>query len=87
MMYSPLQVLLLFLIRLIQIYNYLILGRVLMSWIVRDPDNKFYHFLYSITEPVLGRIRNIMPSMGLDFSPIIAYFILNLVARMLSALL
>jgi len=87
MMYSPLQVLLLFLIRLIQIDNYLILGRVLMSWIVRDPDNKFYHFLYSITEPVLGRIRNIMPSMGLDFSPIIAYFILNLVARMLSALL
>jgi YggT family protein len=86
-MYSPLQVLIIFLIRLIQIYNYLILGRVLMSWIIRDPENKFYHFLYSITEPVLGRIRNIMPSMGMDFSPIIAYFILNLVARMLSALL
>jgi len=65
----------------------LILGRVLMSWIVRDPDNKCYHVRDSITEPVLGRIRNIMPSMGLDFSPIIAYFILNLVARMLSALL
>lgn len=73
--------------RLLQIYNWLILGRVLMSWVVRDPNNRLYHFLYSITEPVLGRIRNLMPSMGLDFSPIIAYFILRLVAGMLSSLL
>ena len=85
--YTPLQVLLLFLIRLLQIYNWLILGRVLMSWIIRDPNNRFYHFLYSITEPLLGRIRNLMPSMGLDLSPIIAYFILNLVSGMLGTLL
>lgn len=87
MSYTPLQVLVLFLMRLLQIYNWLILGRVLMSWVVRDPNNRLYHFLYSITEPVLGRIRNLMPSMGLDFSPIIAYFILRLVAGMLSSLL
>jgi len=85
--YTPLQVVILFLIRLLEIYNWLILGRVLLSWIVRDPNNRLYHFLYSITEPLLGRVRNLMPSMGLDLSPIIAYFVLNLVARMLGALL
>ena len=87
MSYTPLQVVILFLIRLLEIYNWLILGRVLLSWIVRDPNNRLYHFLYSITEPLLGRVRNLMPSMGLDLSPIIAYFVLNLVARMLGALL
>lgn len=84
---NPVQVLVVFLMRLIQIYSWLILARVLMSWIVRDPENRLYHFLFSITEPLLGRIRNLMPSMGLDFSPIIAYFILNIVSRMLTALL
>lgn len=72
-----------FLVRIIQVYNILILARVLASWIIRDPDNQIYHFLYSITEPLLGRIRRIMPMMGLDLSPIIAYFLLNLVANLL----
>lgn len=76
-----------FLVRIVQVYNYLILARVLASWIVRDPNNQIFHFLYSITEPVLGPIRRIMPSMGLDLSPIIAYFLLNLVAQMLSTLI
>lgn len=72
-----------FLVRIIQVYNILILARVLASWVIRDPDNQIYHFLYSITEPLLGRIRRIMPMMGLDLSPIIAYFLLNLVANLL----
>jgi len=78
---------LIFLIRLIQVYNWIILARVLASWIIRDPNNQIYHFLYSVTEPVLGRIRKLMPSMGLDFSPIIAYFLLNMLVRILIALI
>lgn len=76
-----------FIVRIIQVYNYLILARVLASWIVRDPNNQIYHFLFSITEPVLGPIRRIMPSMGLDLSPIIAYFLLNLLAQMVQSLI
>lgn len=76
-----------FLVRVIQVYNFLILARVLASWIVRDPTNQIYHFLYSITEPLLGRIRKIMPMMGLDLSPIIAYFLLNLIANLLISLI
>lgn len=76
-----------FLVRVIQVYNFLILARVLASWIVRDPTNQIYHFLYSITEPLLGRIRKIMPMMGLDLSPIIAYFLLNLIAKLLISLI
>ena len=67
----------LFAIRIIQIYNILIIARVLASWIVRNPYNRVYHFLITITEPVLGLIRRILPPlMGLDLSPIIAFFYL-----------
>ncbi|MCK9309198.1 MAG: YggT family protein [Candidatus Cloacimonetes bacterium] len=58
-----------------------------MSWIIRDPGNPIYHFLYELTEPVLAPIRRIMPSMGLDLSPIIAYMVLNLLARLIASLI
>ena len=78
----------LFAIRIIQIYNILIIARVFASWIVRNPYNRVYHFLITITEPVLGLIRRILPPlMGLDLSPIIAFFLLDLLSRLLASLM
>ena len=77
-----------FAVRLIQIYNILIIARVLASWVIRNPYNRLYHFLLTITEPVLGPLRRILPPMmGLDFSPIIAFFLLDLLSHLLSNLL
>jgi YggT family protein len=87
MRYSLPEVLILFLSRLIEIYYYLILARVLMSWFVQDRGNRIYQFLYSITEPVLAPIRRIIPSMGLDFSPIVAFLLLQIISRMLLSLI
>ena len=79
---------LLFVVRIIQIYNILILARVFASWIIRNPYNRLYHFLLTITEQLLGPIRRILPPMmGLDFSPIIAFFILNLLTKLISSLI
>ncbi len=75
------------LVRVIQIYNMLIFARVIASWFIRNPGNPIYHFLYEITEPVLAPIRRIMPSMGLDLSPIIAYMVFNLLARLIASLI
>lgn len=77
----------LFLLRIVQIYSWLLFVRVMMSWFVRNPANPIYHFLWEITEPVLAPIRRIMPQMGLDLSPIIAYLILNLITKMLYTLI
>ena len=78
----------LFAVRLIQIYNILIIARVLASWVIRNPYNRLYQFLLTITEPVLGPLRRILPPMmGLDFSPIIAFFLLDLLSHLLSNLL
>ncbi len=83
MYYSPFQVIIKFVLGLISVYYWLLLGRVLLSWIIQDPDNKFYQFLYSITEPLLAPIRKIMPSMGLDISPLILFFVLRILSSIL----
>lgn len=51
--------------------------RIIFSWTGFDPHNPIYAVIHEITEPILGPIRSLMPrSMGLDFSPMIASFIL-----------
>ena len=57
----------------LSIYYWLILIRALISWVNPDPYNTIVQFLYRSTEPVLVPIRRILPPMGLDLSPIIAF--------------
>ena len=73
--------------RLLQLYIVVIFVRVILSWFPISPDSPMasvYKFVYSITEPVLGPIRRVMPGarvggMGLDFSPIIALLALEVI--------
>ena len=83
MYYSPFQVIVIFIIRLIEVYYWILLARVLLSWIIQDPSNRFYQFLYGITEPLLAPIRRILPSMGLDISPIVLFLALRLISGLL----
>ncbi len=78
--------LVLLIIRIIYVYNLIIFARVIASWIVQNPYNPIYRFLFSMTEPILGPIRRMMPNMGLDFSPIVAYLLLNIAQRILASL-
>lgn len=69
----------------LNLYSLLILARVLMSWVQVDPDSPLARTLIDLTEPVLGPIRNLLPpTAGLDFSPIIAIVLMNVVAQMLA---
>jgi YggT family protein len=63
---------------LLTAYMWIIIGRAVISWVNADPRNPIVRFLYEVTEPVLGRIRRLLPmSMGgLDFSPIIVIVII-----------
>ena len=66
---------------LIQLYIYVIVASVVMSWLIQfGVINNSNNFVYSLqrglealTEPVLGPIRRMMPDLGgLDISPIVA---------------
>lgn len=64
------------------IYFWIIIARALISWVNPDPYNPIVRFLYSATEPVLGRIRRILPFMsGLDLSPLIAILAIIFIKR------
>lgn len=58
---------------LLTAYMWIIIGRAVISWVNADPHNPIVRFLYEATEPVLSRIRRLLPmSMGgIDFSPMI----------------
>ncbi len=68
------------------VYFFVILGRILLSWFPVSPDGvvaSVFSFLYAVTEPVLGPIRRALPpvamgGMGLDLSPLIVMFALQL---------
>ncbi|MFQ5716389.1 MAG: YggT family protein [Nitrospinales bacterium] len=55
------------------LYMWIIIIRALLSWVNPDPYNPIVQFLYNITEPVMYRVRRIIPmsGMGIDFSPIV----------------
>ena len=57
-----------------EVFDLLLLARVLLSWINVDPYNPVVRFLYNVTEPVLYRVRRTIPfsyAGGIDFSPLI----------------
>jgi YggT family protein len=57
----------------LHIYMWIVIISALISWVNPDPYNPIVRFLYSVTEPVFGVVRRVLPlpQMGIDFSPII----------------
>jgi len=66
-----------------RIYSYMILARIILSWFSGSYYNPVAKFIYKITEPILAPFRIILPlgNVGLDLSPIIVFFLLNLLHR------
>lgn len=69
---------------LLRIYSFCIVVWCLSSWITVSND-QFNHVLEGIgkiVEPYLSVFRNVIPPIsGVDLSPIVALFVLNLVGR------
>ncbi len=63
---------------LLTAYMWIIIGRAVISWVNADPSNPIVRFLYDVTEPLLSRIRRLIPmSMGgIDFSPMILIMVI-----------
>jgi YggT family protein len=54
------------------LYLYIVIARALVSWVNPDPRNPIVRFLYNATEPLLYRVRRVVPYMGgIDFSPLV----------------
>ncbi|NEQ68340.1 MAG: YggT family protein [Symploca sp. SIO1B1] len=65
-----------------QIYSTLIIVRVLLTWLqMFGWANQVASFLSPITDPYLNLFRSFIPTFGgLDFSPVVAIIVLNIVS-------
>jgi YggT family protein len=65
-------------------YVWLIVFRVLLSWVNPDPNNPIVQLLVRATDPVLIPMRRLIPPIaGMDLSPIIALFGIQIIQRIL----
>ena len=74
------------LIIILRIYSFILLARVIMTWIPNlDMTNPIVQFLLQATEPVLKPIRQALPqSGGMDFSPLVVFLVITVVSRVLA---
>lgn len=65
-----------------------ILVRVLLSWLPVDRNGRFAEIILQITEPVVEPIRRVLPTFGgLDFSPMIAMVLVEMLRNVLIGIL
>lgn len=63
-----------------QVFTLAILIRIVVSWVSTGP-NMLTKMLDQITEPMLAPLRRIIPRVGtIDFTPLVAVIILQLIA-------
>jgi YggT family protein len=61
---------------LLQLYTFVLIGRAIISWVDASPYNPIVRFLILATEPVLRRIRPLLPHSLRVFPIDIAFLVL-----------
>lgn len=68
-------------------YNLVITGRILLSWFPQAQGVAALQPIFAITDPYLNLFRGVIPPIfGLDLSPILAFFLLNVLTNATVAL-
>ncbi len=77
-----------FLSTLISLYEIALLIRIVLSWVPHNPYNQAIRFLFKITDPVLIPVRKIIPPFkGIDFSPVVVFFALGIIKKMVGGVI
>ena len=70
----------------LSLYNIIITARILLSWFPQAQGIGALQPVYAITDPFLNLFRGVIPPLfGLDFSPILAFFLLNVLTNATAA--
>jgi YggT family protein len=66
-------------------YMWILIGRIIVSWVNADYSNPIVRFLYAATEPVLEPVRRRLPLFagGFDLSPIVIWVAIIFLQRFL----
>jgi len=73
---------------ILTILSYAIITRAVVSWIRPNPQHPLMRLLKKVTDPILNPLERIIPPIaGMDFSPVIAIILIQLVQGVLPSLL
>ena len=65
-----------------------LLVRVVSSWLPVSPYSPWIRWSYALSDPILIPLKRVVPNLGmLDITPILAYFLLNVVQSLLFRLM
>jgi YggT family protein len=71
---------------LVLVLWFLVLGRVIVSWIDPQARSTLSRYLVAFTEPMLAPIRRLLPQTGMvDFAPLILMIGLGVLLRFVTA--
>jgi YggT family protein len=72
---------------LLNLYFWVVLIAVILTWIEPNPYNPIVRFLYAMTEPVFDFVRNHLPTVfgGIDLSPIVVMLAIGFLQRVVLA--
>jgi YggT family protein len=70
---------------ILQVYQLILLARVLISWFPDiDRGNAIVRLLYDLTEPVLQPVRNLLPQTGMmDLSPLVVFLGISVLMQLI----
>lgn len=71
------------LVRAIELFKWILIARILLTWL---PDINWYNqpfkFLRDVTDPVMTPFSRLIPPIGgIDFSPMLLFFVLDLLQK------
>ena len=77
---------------LVDIIQFAILARVILSFLPDLRYNRFTDMVYKVTDPIIKPCQTILYKLGLgntmfDFSPVLAYFIIRIIVRLVFVIL
>jgi YggT family protein len=72
--------------QLLELYTWVLLIRILLTWLQLNWRDKPFCWLASVTDPVLEPFRRLIPPLGgmLDLSPLVVFLLLGMLKTMVS---
>jgi len=70
------------------VYSWILIARIILSWVRHNPYQPVIRFVYEVTEPYLALFRRFIPPIGaMDLSPIVAFFFLGVMRWLIQVIL
>lgn len=77
-----------FLLAALKVYKWLVIVRCVISFFPHNPYQPIIKFIYDVTEPLMAPFRRLLPATaGIDFSPMLLFFVILLLERIVYAYL